>query len=149
MPAGLRRSLYLCTLGLVATGILYAVPRYADLYLERDWPAVAPLGTIMKVHGAFAFWSLLLLGGIWQVHVRARIRRPANRATGLAVLALMAFLVASGFLLYYIGSRDLREWSGLTHTAAGIAVAALVVWHVRRGNRIAASRRQYPPLGPR
>lgn len=141
MAAALRRSLYVCILGLLVSGVLYAVPRYADLYFELDWPALAP-GTLMKIHGAFAFWCLLLLGGIWQVHVRARVRRPTNRGLGLALLGVMAFLVASGFLLYYVGSRELREWSSLSHTAVGLAIVGLIAWHVRRGARLRVVRRR-------
>ena len=142
MSAGLRRALYVCMAALATTGVLYAVPRYADLYFDRDWPWVAGPGLIMKAHGALAIWSLLLLGGIWQVHSRARIRRPDNRAAGLVLAAAMAFLAATGWLLYYAGARDLREASGLAHTACGVAVLAVLFWHVRRGRSIVARRRK-------
>lgn len=148
MSAGLRRALYVCMAALAATGVLYAVPRYADLYFDRDWPWIAGPGPIMKAHGALAIWSLLLLGGIWQVHVRARIRRPDNRAAGLVLAAAMAFLAATGWLLYYAGARELREVSSLAHTAAGVAVLAVMLWHVRRGRSIVARRRRTSP-GPR
>ena len=140
MGKGLRRALYACVAALAATGVWYAIPRYADLYFGRDWPALAPPGLLMKLHGAFALASLLVLGGIWQVHVRLRIRRAENRAPGLALLAAVAFLIVSGYLLYYAGSRDLREWSGLAHTAVGVALVAIIVWHVRGAGKVAARR---------
>ena len=141
MSAALRRALYACMAALAATGILYAVPRYADLYFGRDWPSVAAPGLLMKVHGALAVWALLLLGGIWQIHVRARIRRPDNRAAGVVLAAAMAFLAVTGWLLYYAGARGLREVSSLAHTACGVAVLIVILWHVRRGRAILARRR--------
>ena len=140
MNAALRRALYACMAALAATGVLYAIPRYGDLYLERDWPTVVSPALLMKVHGALAIWALLLLGGIWRTHVRARVRRPDNRVAGLVLVAAMAFLTASGWLLYYAGSRGLREFSSLAHTACGVAVLAVMLWHVRRG-RAAVRRR--------
>lgn len=136
MSETLRWSLYVCVFALTVSGVLYAVPRYADLYLELDWPAVVSPGLLMQAHGAFSFWALLLLGVVWQAHVRSRLRRPANRRTGLALCAAMAVLVVSGYLLYYIGSRELREASGLAHTACGLGLLAIMVLHVRRGASI-------------
>ena len=68
--------------------------------------------------------------------MRSRLRRPANRRTGLALCAAMAVLVVSGYLLYYVGSRELREASGLAHTACGLGLLAIMVLHVRRGASI-------------
>ena len=140
MSTGLRRSLYACVAALVVTGVWYAIPRYADLYFGRDWPALAPPGLLMKTHGAFAIAFLLALGAIWQVHVRLRIRRADNRVPGLTLLAAVAFLVATGYLLYYAGSRELREWSSLAHTACGVALVGIVVWHARGAGKTAARR---------
>ena len=140
MRALLRRSLYACLFVLAATGVAYAIPRYADLYFGREWPAVASPALMMKLHGAFSFWALLLLGGIWQVHVRVRIRRPANRGAGLVLIGAMTFLTVSGYLLYYLGSREAREFSSVAHTVCGLAVVAILAWHIRYGWRAARRR---------
>lgn len=142
MSGTLRWSLYVCVLALTVSGVLYAVPRYADLYLELDWPAAASPALLMKLHGAFSFWSLLLLGVVWRGHVRSRLRRTANRPSGLALCAAMAVLVVSGYLLYYVGSLELREASGLVHTACGLGLLAILAGHVRRGASIRARRRR-------
>lgn len=96
----------------------------------------------MKAHGAFSFWALLLLGVVWRGHVRSRPRRAANRPTGLALCAAMALLVVSGYLLYYVGSLELREASGLVRTARGLGLPAILAWHVRRGAGIRARSRR-------
>lgn len=136
MSDSLRRNLYLCLLGLTVSGVLYAVPRYADLYLELDWPALVSPGLLMRVHGAFSFWSLLLLGIVWHAHVRLRLRRSPNRATGVILCAGMVVLVISGYLLYYVGSVEAREVSGVVHTVCGLAVPAVLAWHVWQGAKL-------------
>lgn len=52
----------------------------------------------------------------------------------------MALLVVSGYLLYYVGSLELREASGLVHTACGLGLLAIMAWHVRRGASIRTRR---------
>ena len=131
MNITISRLLYVSVLALVVTGVLYAVPRYADLYFDQDWsPIVAP-GSLMKAHGAFALWTTLLLGIIWQAHVRLRMRRPFNRFAGFTLLAVLVLLTISGYLLYYVGSREFREVTSLVHTALGVGVLFIIIWHVK------------------
>ena len=141
MNATIRRLLYVSVLALIVTGVLYAIPRYADLYGDLDLtPVVAP-SLLMKVHGAFALWVTLLLGIIWQAHVRLRMRRPFNRRVGFTLAAILVLLTVSGYLLYYVGDRELREVTSLAHTALGAAVLVVIVWHVKAA-KIIQSRYQ-------
>ena len=141
MNTTIRRLLYVSVLALIVTGVLYAIPRYADLYLELDLtPAVAP-SLLMKVHGAFALWVTVLLGIIWQAHVRLRMRRPFNRLAGFTLATVLVLLTVTGYLLYYVGDRDFRELTSLLHTGLGVAVLVIIVWHVKMA-RIIQSRYQ-------
>ena len=48
-------------------------------------------------------------------------------------------LTVSGYLLYDVGDRELRELASLAHTGLGVAVLVVIVWHVSAG-RIIQSR---------
>ena len=131
MNTTIRRLLYVGVLALIITGVLYAIPRYADLYFDLDLvPMVAP-SLLMKVHGAFALWVTVLLGIIWQAHVRLRMRRPLNRLAGFTLVAILVLLTLTGYLLYYVGSREIREMTSVVHTGLGVAVLVIIVWHVK------------------
>ena len=78
----------------------------------------------------------LLLGIVRHAHVRLRLRRSPNRATGAILCGGMVVLVISGYLLYYVGSVEAREVSGVAHTVCGLTVPAVLAWHVRQGAKI-------------
>ncbi len=142
MNQTIRRLLYASVLVLLVTGVLYAVPRYADLYFDQDWSPIVSAGLLMKMHGAFALWITVLLGIIWQAHVRLRMHRPFNRPGGFTLAVILALLIISGYLLYYVGARELREIASLAHTVLGVALLVIMVWHASRAkiihNRLAA-----------
>jgi len=41
---------------------------------------------------------------------------------GIALCAVLAVLVVSSYMLYYVGDEALREWSSLTHWAIGLGL---------------------------
>lgn len=146
MNTTIRRLLYASVFALIVTGVLYAIPRYADLYFDLDLtPMVAP-SLLMKVHGAFAMWVTLLLGIIWQAHVRLRMRRPLNRVAGFTLVTILVLLTVSGYLLYYVGGRELREITSLVHTGLGVAVLVIIVWHVKMAKIIQSRYGAQPGL---
>ena len=138
----LRVSVYWCGLGLTVTGLLYAVPRYVERYFDLIWEPWGSPSLLMKAHGAFGFWSLLLLGVVWRAHVRTKLRRPDNRGSGLGVVTLVSLLVVSGYFLYYAGSLEFREATSLLHTAGGVVLVGLLAWHAAYRRRNALDRGQ-------
>lgn len=113
----LRALIYVVLLVLVATGVLW------ELDLER--------ALLMKIHGAAAMASLILLGGLLARHVPAGWTARANRTSGAALLAASLWLITSGYALYYSGSDVLRSFASQTHFWVGVAFVVAFGLHKR------------------
>ena len=87
---------------------------------------------LMKIHGAAAMATLLLLGALLARHVAPGWTARTNRISGLAVLTSALWLVITGYALYYSGSDWLRYWAGETHFWVGVGAAAMFGVHLRR-----------------
>jgi len=89
--------------------------------------------SLLMLHGAGAMVMLVLFGGLIPFHVRVGWRRNRNRMTGSLMLGANAALIVTAFGLYYAGAEPVREWASDVHIAVGLALPALLVWHVVRG----------------
>ncbi len=87
---------------------------------------------LMKIHGAAAMATLVLLGTLLARHVPAGWSAGTNRVSGVAVLTASAWLSITGYALYYSGSDLLRYWAGETHFWIGVGVAAVLCLHLGR-----------------
>jgi hypothetical protein len=87
----------------------------------------------LKIHGAAAMATLVLIGTILTTHVRFAWRARRNRANGIVVMSVLAVLTVTGYGLYYAGDERLRAWSSWSHLAAGLALPAVLVLHVMLG----------------
>ena len=83
----------------------------------------------LAAHGAFAFATLWLFGLLWGVHFGAAWRSLRRRISGIAMFAVFAWLIASGYLLYYLGSDESRSAVALAHWAVGLAVPIPFILH--------------------
>jgi hypothetical protein len=113
----IRALIYAVLLALVATGLLW------KLDLER--------ALLMKIHGAAAMASMVLLGVVLARHVPCGWKARTNRTSGAALLAASLWLVASGYALYYSGSEGLRGFASQTHFWVGVALAVTFGLHLR------------------
>ena len=68
-----------------------------------------------------------------------------NRRFWLAAVAVMLLLTVTGYLLYYAGGEDTRPVIGAVHWILGLAVPALLAWHVLSGRT--AARAGVTPSG--
>jgi len=136
LSARFQAVLYLTVGALVVTGTVW-------LLLDRaTWPETATY--LLRLHGAAAMVTLVLLGTLLPLHVRVGWRRGRNVASGIVMLATNGALVLTAFGLYYAGSESLRHWTSALHTAIGLALPLLIVAHVvlgRRARRAAARQR--------
>ena len=55
---------------------------------------------------------------------------------GLALASLVALLILSGYLLYYIGDDDVRSWVSFAHWLVGIVALPIFLLHYFQGKRI-------------
>ncbi|MFN2644466.1 MAG: hypothetical protein ABR570_05710 [Burkholderiales bacterium] len=102
------------------------------------WEADVARSALIKVHGAAAMASLLVLGSLLARHVATGWSAKANRASGACLLVVLSWLVISGYLLYYVGDETLRRYAAQSHFWTGLALAALFAAHQRA--RARASR---------
>jgi len=140
----LRHALYAVGAILVVTGSAWALLHYLPNHLgvsERD--AIAANAVLMKVHGAAAMLSLLLLGSLLSGHVLAGWESARNRGSGVTMLLLAGALIVTGYLLYYAGGEGVRQDASLVHLGAGAALPFVVFAHALRRMR---SRRRHAGL---
>ena len=95
------------------------------------WEAGVARGLLMEVHGAAAMATLVLVGGLLARHVPIGWTKRANRLTGVLLLAGSAWLVVSGYALYYAASEALRHYAALTHLWVGFGLAIALLAHRR------------------
>ncbi len=129
--------LYSATSVVYATGVVWAWLHYLRTPVE-EFAARSPAEPwMMKLHGAGAMVILVMLGTLLPRHVRFAWHARRNRVNGVTLLAVLAFLTASGYGLYYFGDERLRAWTSWSHLAIGLVLPAFIVLHICLGRRSA------------
>lgn len=126
LPRAYRLTLYATGTVLVGTGAAWAWLHY----LVDERVALPAIAWLMKIHGAAAMLSLVLLGSVLFQHIGAGWRLARNRSSGITILALAALLAVTGYLLYYAGDERIRSFSSLLHLAIGVIAPLLLAVHV-------------------
>lgn len=85
--------------------------------------------------------TLLLVGTLLPTHVRFAWHARRNRANGIALIVYLGFLIASGYGLYYFGDERLRAWTSWSHLWVGIALPAMLFFHIWTGRRSEVQKR--------
>lgn len=96
----------------------------------------------LKVHGAAAMATLVLIGTVLTTHVRFAWRAGRNRINGVVILSAFGVLTITGYGLYYAGDERLRAWTSWIHLGIGLALPLLLLIHVLFG------KRTRPPVRP-
>ncbi len=120
-----------------ATGAAWAWLHYLRAPAAEFAARSAAEPWLMKLHGAGAMVILVVLGTLLPSHVRFAWHARRNRVNGVTLLAILAFLIASGYGLYYFGDERLRTWTSWSHLAIGLALPAMIVLHIWAGRRSA------------
>ncbi len=79
--------------------------------------------------------ALLVLGALGS-HIRRGWSADKNRLSGGLLIAANAFLIVTGYGLYYAGGEGLREWLSRWHGWVGLGVFLLLLAHVVAGRSI-------------
>lgn len=134
-----RRSVYATGAVLLLSGAAWLVLRYFLRPVGEFGETVHPLEPwAMKLHGAAAMVTLFFAGSLLHLHVRRALKARRNLAMGWATVAMLLFLVLTGYALYYVaGEGDRPAWS-LLHWAAGLLAAFLFVLHIVTGRKSVA-----------
>lgn len=110
------------------------------LWLVLEWvkdqdlgPMRTPMQVVtMKVHGAAILVYLALLGTLF-THVRRGFALRSNRVSGSLIIGANVVLTLSAWLLYYVTSDSVRDWSSALHWAVGLSILPLLCVHVWMG----------------
>jgi hypothetical protein len=122
---------------LFATGVLL-IPTTLEMRLELDVPwrlASSSRLAVVSGHVFVSFAILLIVGALWQLHMQAGLRKGRNVYSGLTMSTLLAVLTATGVGILYAGDETLSIAASMFHLLAGLAVAALFVFHVVKGRQ--------------
>ncbi|WP_346837236.1 hypothetical protein [Microbulbifer sp. SAOS-129_SWC] len=143
-PRWFYAALMITVAALTASGLLL-IPNMMELRLDMD----APLhfsGSLRlasaATHSLTAFLTIGLIGALATVHMRAGWHRRQNRVSGLLLVLLFAFLLASAVGIYYFGDMDLSRLSSLSHSLVGLVLVLLFAWHAVVGRRIRLQKRR-------
>jgi magnesium-transporting ATPase (P-type) len=114
--------------GAVWAYLNYLVPKPGDsVSAAKSWS--------IRMHGAAAMATLVLIGTVLTAHVRFAWRAGRNRANGTLFLATFGILTATGYGLYYAGDERLRAWTGWIHLGVGLALPLLLLIHILLGKK--------------
>jgi len=137
-PRWFYAALMITVAALTGSGLLL-IPNMLELRLDMDAPlhiAGSLRLTSAATHSFTAFLTIGLVGALATVHMRAGWHRRQNRVSGIALVALFFFLLASAVGIYYFGDMDLSRWSSLSHSIVGLVLVLLFGWHAVVGRRI-------------
>ena len=121
------------TLLFVSGAAWLAADLQKDSFDAEFWQQVSAYS--LMLHGGTAMLALMLLGALFPLHIGRAWRAKKNRLTGSTMVASNAFLVATAFCLYYLGSEELRPWASDIHIAFGMSLPLLLLVHVKAGRK--------------
>ena len=90
---------------------------------------------LIRLHGAAAMLTLVLLGSLLPLHVKRAWLVRRNRPSGTVLVALNALLALTGYALYYAGGETIRALASNAHLALGLALPVLLLLHIAFGRR--------------
>jgi len=125
-----RLTVYLVCAGLWLTGVAWLVFHYYLRAPSDFGPQTHPLEPWwLRLHGAFAFGALWMLGLLSAAHIVNGWSSARRRWSGAIMLGAAALMTLSGYLLYYLGDEALRGATAYVHWGIGLAAPALFLLH--------------------
>ena len=129
-----ERAVYFSVALLILSGVLWLLFHYFFRIQGEFGPSPHPLEYWwLRLHGAAAMLSLIVIGSMLPVHVRRAWELRKNIATGLATAAVLVLLVVTGYALYYFAGGSSRAVISVSHWIIGLALPMVLAWHVWRG----------------
>ncbi len=119
---------------LLLSGVAWLVLHYLLASADDLSPHPAEAWSL-RLHGALAMATLLLVGGLLTQHSLPAWRRGLNRASGAWLAGTMLLLTVTGYLLYYAGAPAVRDNASWLHWVAGLGVPLLLGLHMWKAGR--------------
>ena len=134
-------AVYGVTAALAVSGLAWLIYHFFVSVPGDFGPQIHPMESwMLRLHGAAAMAGLIVYGSLLPIHIRRAWALRRNIVLGVGLLTLMLSLTVTGYLLYYAGGEESRQVISALHWAPGLAVPALVVWHVTSGRRQTRAR---------
>ena len=119
-----------------ASGVAWLLLHYYGRREGEFGPETTPAEPwMLRLHGAAMIAALLASGSLLVVHVWRGWQYRSQRALGMTLVVLCGFLIATGYLLYYVGEEAARPWISITHWVVGLAGLPVFLLHYRGGRR--------------
>ncbi|HKR92905.1 hypothetical protein [Novosphingobium sp.] len=132
-----RWQIWLLTLpgsGLWLSGAAWLLLHYFGQKQGDFGPETNPIEPwMMKAHGLALIPALLGIGGMFVVHIPKGWTHLHQRVAGIALCVVLSLLIASGYLLYYVGDDTTRTWASKVHWLIGLGLPVIFVWHYLNG----------------
>jgi hypothetical protein len=138
LPAWLRWTIYASTAVLFITGVMWLVAHFGLRDASDDLPHPAE-HWILRVHGFAMLVGLFVYGSLLRVHMINAWNMRRNRVTGGIVSCVLLILTLTGYVLYY-GTETTRPVMSALHWVIGLAISALLPFHIWRGRKSRTDR---------
>lgn len=141
-----KRMLYCAFAALWGSGVLWLLFHYFFEQASDFGPRPHPLESWwLRLHGLAMFLMLVALGALIPAHGSLAWHVRRQRASGMVMSLMMAWLVGTGYALYYfVGDRG-ESWLPGLHWGIGLAVPLLLLMHLRRRRSAVARAWLMPP----
>lgn len=113
------------------SGVLWLIVHYYGS--DEKYDSLKPL--LLRVHGAAAMVSLLMLGVLIPTHMNRGWKKDRNRWMGIVIVTLSLLMIVSGYGLYYCGDDNLRAWISGFHSMTGSLLPLVLFWHIISGRK--------------
>ena len=111
---------------LFLSGIIWLV---LDLNYSETWRIVRVYS--LRFHGASSFGFLIVFGMVLSTHISFNWQVKRNRrVSGIILTALLAILILSGYLLYYLGNEEVRFFTSYLHWVLGVLCGVVFLIHI-------------------
>ena len=125
-----RYTVYTAAIGVWITGALWLIFHYFLQTKGKFGMQQHPLEVWwLKLHGAFSFASIFVLGLLWTTHIVRGWNVNWRRKSGGTLAGTAILLTLTGYLLYYIDADTWRQWNTVTHWVIGLAAGVLFFVH--------------------
>ncbi|MDN4504418.1 hypothetical protein QX776_18560 [Alteromonadaceae bacterium BrNp21-10] len=130
-PAFFYPSLMLIMLCMVLSGLLM-LPSTLEFKLDWsvDWRLPGAMwGNVAATHALSGWLMSIMVGALWQVHMRGNWRKSKHKVTGLTNALLFLTLGATAVGLYYAGEASTQLGLAFTHIFAGLLLILVFTVH--------------------
>ncbi len=135
LPRWQRRGVYAAVAALALSGLLWLAVHFFAPFAEEDLAQNTAKLWAIRVHAAAALWTLVMVGSLLPLHIRAAWHIRKNRISGACAALAMAALALTGYALGYAPEGVARQWSAWLHWGIGTGMPLLLLVHVLLGHR--------------